>query len=221
MGRSRRRAACPTDRLDIHLTPLAGDRRRVNLIAHSERFAPVIERLRELLRAVSVPGPSCDAARTGDSLGCRFLITIEGHAGADVSRRPFSPNRPDPTTSPHETEQRHAISGEISSGFPCGARLAVGGSVCLSWGLLFTGRLGAAEPAPKPAKNPAGHRRLLPRLHDPKRTHQKRTGSPGDTSKSLTFNKAATRPTPRSRSTRTPIGPKAMTWSSTTNVLPA
>ncbi len=41
----------PGDRLDIHMTPLADDRRRVKLIAQSERFVPVIERLRHLAGA--------------------------------------------------------------------------------------------------------------------------------------------------------------------------
>ena len=38
----------PADRLDIHLTPLAGDRRHVKLIAHSDRFVRVVGRLRDL-----------------------------------------------------------------------------------------------------------------------------------------------------------------------------
>jgi tRNA threonylcarbamoyladenosine biosynthesis protein TsaE len=38
----------PRDRLDIRLTPLVGDGRHVNLFAHSDRFAAVLKRLREL-----------------------------------------------------------------------------------------------------------------------------------------------------------------------------
>ena len=38
----------PADRLDIHLTPLAGDGRRVNVFAYSDRFGSVLKRLREL-----------------------------------------------------------------------------------------------------------------------------------------------------------------------------
>ncbi|HTU26589.1 MAG TPA: tRNA (adenosine(37)-N6)-threonylcarbamoyltransferase complex ATPase subunit type 1 TsaE [Pirellulales bacterium] len=35
----------PPDRLDIRLTPLDGPRRRVELLAHSERFAPLLAAL--------------------------------------------------------------------------------------------------------------------------------------------------------------------------------
>ena len=38
----------PADRVDIQLTPLAGDARRVDLLAHSDRFSSVLKRLREL-----------------------------------------------------------------------------------------------------------------------------------------------------------------------------
>jgi tRNA threonylcarbamoyladenosine biosynthesis protein TsaE len=37
----------PADRLDLELTPLDGPRRRVTITAHSERFLPLIERLRQ------------------------------------------------------------------------------------------------------------------------------------------------------------------------------
>ncbi|HEY1786324.1 MAG TPA: tRNA (adenosine(37)-N6)-threonylcarbamoyltransferase complex ATPase subunit type 1 TsaE [Pirellulales bacterium] len=42
-------AGClPADRFDIRLTPLAGDGRRVDVLAHGDRFASVLKRLREL-----------------------------------------------------------------------------------------------------------------------------------------------------------------------------
>ena len=38
----------PDDRLDIHLTPLAGEERHVNVFAHSDRFVSVLKRFRDL-----------------------------------------------------------------------------------------------------------------------------------------------------------------------------
>ena len=38
----------PADRLDIHLIPQVGEERHVRLIAHSDRFVPVLKRFRDL-----------------------------------------------------------------------------------------------------------------------------------------------------------------------------
>ena len=84
MGRPDRPQCLPADRLDIHMTPLAGARRRVTLTAQSERFVPVIERLRHLAAHEPTSSACPNALRSAMMIGER-----SGRSRSGSSRSSF------------------------------------------------------------------------------------------------------------------------------------